>query len=340
MSKRSSLFTLFSLLTLLISSLACSSLAKFTEETSISIVNPIPELRIGDESPRDGSPIQTNLSVRMNTNSDRFISAIIYLNGVARSEPCLLAPNDITNCGALDLYNQGQQTVRVEATKLNGEIISAETVFLWQPYIGWDALALKLARVAGSNSPTLGFYLFGTLFILIFASIIGIKSRTGQGAVLGIVISVVILIIMFLAVSPTVAANIVAAIIGLISTSLVFGVIIYGMSRNYEIARKNSVYLSLPGPNGQITVDLKSGALLGNSTSDLQAAAIVQAYLVASQATGIAPHEGGVRHYIDGSLVSEKEFNHKSRRKNTQPSKNILMWLFTSKKAREQKLLK
>lgn len=340
MSNRHRLYIFVLFISLLIPSLACSSLASFTEETTLTIVSPDPEVRIGDEYPADGSPIQTNLSVRMDTNTDRYIPAKIYLNGVAKPDLCNLAPNEITNCGALDLYNQGQQTVKVEIVKLSGEIISAETAFLWEPYIGWDAVALKLARVAGSNSPTIGFYLFGVLFMIVFAGIIGVKNQSGQGVVLGLIVSLAILIIMFLSVSPTVAANIVASIIGLVSTSLIFGVIVYGMSRNYEVARKSSLYITMTDANGNpIVIDAKSSSMLGNSGADTSTAAAIQAALEAASKSGKYLPDRGVEHYVDGQIVSEEQFYLQTGRQHnavTPQRRGFFQWFFAPKSRQPQ----
>lgn len=340
MSKKPPLLLLFSIVIFLIPALACSTLKAFTEETSISIVSPDPEVRIVDEFHKDGTPVQTNLSVRMNTNTDRYIPATIYLNGVAKPDICILAPNETTNCGALDLYNQGQQTVRVEVAKLNGEVLVAEIVFLWEPYIGWDAVALKLAQVVGSNSPTIGFFLFGIMFLVVLNILILAVFKSSQSVVLGIFASTIILIILFIRNDPKVAADLFLALIALVSSSILAGVVVYGMSKNYGLGNKRGTYLNLPGPNGPIIIDDKASSWLSNNNGQGQTAEIIKAYLDASARAG-APNSG-VTHYIDGQIISEEQFKLMTGQKQAPvaPRRGFIPWLLGAGKRRNQKLLR
>lgn len=298
---------IFFVISLLISTLACASLDIFSEKASLTIISPDSNIRLTEDPHLDKSPTQVNLMVEMKTNKNRYILATVYLDGVQKAEPCNLAPNTRTDCGVLDLYEQGQHTVRVEITTLSSEIVAAETTILWQTYIGWDAVALKIAQVANSDDPTLGFFIFGILFILIFSGLIVIKNQTPQGAVIGIFVSTLMVIAMFIYVSPDVASNLLLALLGIISTSIFAGVVVYAISQNYEAKGKDGIYISIVEPDGKTTtLDYRGAPRIGRSNGDSESGKIAKAFFEITK-DGQAK-KPVIEHYIDGQLVTKEQY--------------------------------
>ncbi len=230
-------------LLLLLTLSSCDFIDSVTEKTTIEIVKPINNYR--DTREIGGQQyLETALSVLVKSNRrvGEVIPVSVTWNGSA-PVICYVVVNDQTSnnptpCGQLPMYKDqtGQQTLTVEAEKLNGKKVSDTVVFVWEPLAGFDIAFLKVAQLLGSQNPTMGMIFLIVSVLVLFSGIVAIKTKSIFGVITVFIAGAIGVVLVYAYFSPEFGLNIFTALLGFIGTSFIFSLVGYAINRGYGLS--------------------------------------------------------------------------------------------------------